>query len=360
MTDTQPDSSKPLRGPVAADGLITYYGHVKADNLTTWAVSAMKNSYSPYSGRKEGVLIRTERGDINVGTNVETINWDGLTAIEIAIGRLFVQQPWIDHQSMPEKISDIIFALEDFDAANPDSFVPSGRSLDWLRKFGSPETVLHFCKPDGLIHAAYRLHNILPHGPKMKPLRDYFEKTKLFSGVLAEHQDKPEDVDGRVWHGLRHARLHAFAPYSTYRVGVVVEAEPLPLSKDQRAELHKAFSAAKLEPQTQDLLLSQIIDRRSRFQGMNVELSGNESLHAEGCAIGAMITDLGPQAKIGRINLQGGFEHGAADCHYCGKCRQLIDEFATATTITRVVSETEIVSEMENRALLPGAFAKLG
>lgn len=347
-------------GPKAADNGLTYYAGVHPQNLVTWAASAMKNSYSPYSGCKEGVLLRTERGDISVGTNVETINWDGLTAIEVAIGRLFAQQPWVDRKNMPERISDVIYALEDLDPANPDSFVPSGRSLDWLRKFGSPDTVLHFATPEKGILASKRLHEILPHGPRMKALQEYLEKTYSFSSFLRQNQNRPPEVDNHTWHSLRRSRLHAFSPYSAYRVSVVIEADALPVEEERRASLIAGFNEAGLDEDKQQALLKYIFNDLSRFAGINVELSGNEALHAEGCAIGAMITDLGPAAKLHRVYLQGGFRDGADDCTCCGKCRQLVNEFSTAATEVVTVAEDKIMPAMKRDQLLPGTFAKLG
>ncbi len=349
-----------LSGPKAKDGFLTYYAHVMPENLVVWASTAMKNSYSPYSGRKEGVLIRTERGDISVGTNVETINWDGLTAIEVAIGRLFVQQPWVDNKNRPEKISNIIYALEDFDPGNPDSYVPDGRSLDWLRKFGSPDTVLHFAIPERGILASKTLHEVLPHGPRMTPLKDYFNGVGDFNRFLRTAQDKPEEIDMRVWHGLRRSRLHAFAPYSNYRVGVVIEADSTPIAQEYWQEMHDALNKIGMTNEQKAVILHEIFQKTTMFAGINVELSGNSGLHGEGCAIGAMITDLGPKAKLERVYLQGGFEKGADDCTSCGKCRQLITEFSTATTQIITISETDVLPGMSRDCLLPGVFAKLG
>lgn len=363
MTSPAHQTCAPLTEPANRDDLLSYYACIDPQNLTTWAVTAMRNSYSPYSGRKEGVLIRTEQGDIMTGTNVETINWDGLTAIEVAIGRLFARQPWVDPQNRPERISDIIYALEDFDPRDPDSYVPSGRSLDWLRRFGSPDTVLHFTTAAKKILVSKTLNDLLPHGPKMKALKSYFDMTAGFSHYLRDHQGKPAEIEDGTWHRLRRARLHAFAPYSGFRVGVTIEAEDGvsgPLAEEAISRLRAQCESDEIHPDMVGKIVARFVAGRQYFEGINVELSGNEALHAEACAIGAMITEMGPGAKLRRVHLQGGFDRAIEGCTSCGKCRQLINEFSTAATEVITISEDAVLRAMNRDHLLPGTFAKLG
>lgn len=93
--------------------------------------------------------------------------------------------------------------------------------------------------------------------------------------------------------GLYEARRNAFAPVSDYLVGAMAES-----------------ACGRV------------------FYGCNIEEGGNKALHAEGGALAAMVSALGPAAKLARMTVLTAGRPGFP----CGGCRQHMLEFAMAET----------------------------
>ncbi len=345
--------------PRAADGFITYYAHIKPENLLPWAQSAMEKSYVPHSNRPAGVMLRTERGEMSDGCSIETINYDGLSAVEVALGRLFSAQPWADHKEQLQRISDAVFMTPDLDPTDPSTYVPDARSLEWLHKFGSRQTVLRFATPAEGIRATHRLADLLPHAQKLADMKVYYNDVSGFHGQLASRQPRAQGLDHRDNHNLLRSRLFAVAPYSTYRVGVVIEAYDMRLIEHDLAILRQNIPCDSMDDKMKQALLRDMDMHVHRFNGLNVELSGNDGLHAEACAIGNMVMALGPQARLKKLSVQGGMTGMAEDhvCTPCGKCRQFIAEFAAPDMKVVSVSETQMEAEASPVQLLPHGFS---
>lgn len=93
----------------------------------------------------------------------------------------------------------------------------------------------------------------------------------------------------------------------------------------------------------------------NEFNGVNIENSSfSMTLCAEASAIGCMITELGPDAKIADILI---INDKNSLCPPCGACRQRLEEFSTSNTkVVLYTSENDKFIEYSLNDLLPTKF----
>lgn len=132
-------------------------------------------------------------------------------------------------------------------------------------------------------------------------------------------------------HAAREAARNAYAPYSGYGVGAAI-----------------------------------LLDDNRIITGCNLEnASYGMTLCAEAVALGTANT-LGVMRKVIAIAVAGGTVgedgsiHGEAVCHPCGRCRQMINEFAALTDrdmpVWCAAAEGDVIESYSIKQLLPHGF----
>ena len=116
------------------------------------AAAVRRQAYTPYSGFAVGAAIRTDRGDIFAGCNVENAAYpQGQCAEASAIGAMVA--------GGATRISEaLVIGGEEGDGL---LCSPCGGCRQRLREFAAPDTPVHLCGPEGLRRTA-TLAELLP------------------------------------------------------------------------------------------------------------------------------------------------------------------------------------------------------
>lgn len=101
-----------------------------------------KNAYSPYSKIKVGAALRTRKGQVFTGCNVENSSYGGTVCAErvailsavAALGRF--------------EIDEMVVVTD----ANP-PWPPCGMCRQVIAEFATPKTVIHAMNPDGTVQS---------------------------------------------------------------------------------------------------------------------------------------------------------------------------------------------------------------
>ena len=109
-------------------------------NLFKLAEKTRKNAYSPYSKIKVGAALRTRKGEVFSGCNVENSSYGATICAE----RVAIQSAvaTIGHF----EIAEIVVVTD----ANP-PWPPCGMCRQVIAEFAKPSTVIHAMNPDGAI-----------------------------------------------------------------------------------------------------------------------------------------------------------------------------------------------------------------
>lgn len=106
------------------------------------AENTRKNAYSPYSKIKVGAALRTRKGKIFTGCNVENSSYGGTVCAErvailsavAAIGKF--------------EIGEMVVVTD----ANP-PWPPCGMCRQVIAEFATPSTMIHAMNPDGVVQS---------------------------------------------------------------------------------------------------------------------------------------------------------------------------------------------------------------
>ncbi|MBX7146798.1 MAG: deoxyribose-phosphate aldolase [Alphaproteobacteria bacterium] len=125
------------------------------DELIIRAKEARERAYAPYSKFKVGAALRTIGEKIYWGCNVENIAYpQGQCAEASALSHM------ISHGE--RKIKDIVILADGSEICTP-----CGGCRQKLAEFADTKTMVHLCKPQGIIKSIY-LHKLLPLSFKFK------------------------------------------------------------------------------------------------------------------------------------------------------------------------------------------------
>ena len=117
--------------------------------LIAAAEAAKARSYSPYSGFPVGAAIRTASGAVHAGCNVENSAYpQGWCAEASAIAAMIM--------AGESRIVEVAVT-----ASGEALCTPCGGCRQKLHEFGTPETKVHVCGPDGL-RRTFSLGDLMP------------------------------------------------------------------------------------------------------------------------------------------------------------------------------------------------------
>lgn len=108
------------------------------DTAFELAVEAMSRAYVPYSGFKVGAVIKTEKGNLYSGCNVENASYPEGTCAEAGAIAAMVRQGETD-------ISEIYVM-----GAGEQLVTPCGGCRQRIREFARQDTQIHICDPAGI------------------------------------------------------------------------------------------------------------------------------------------------------------------------------------------------------------------
>ncbi len=126
------------------------------DPLIDAALAARARAYAPYSRFAVGAALRTDKGAIHAGCNVENAAYpEGTCAEAGAIAAMVL--------AGGRRIAEIVIA-----GAGPAPVTPCGGCRQKLREFGSPATIIRAIDLDGADRLTTTLADLLPHafGPE--------------------------------------------------------------------------------------------------------------------------------------------------------------------------------------------------
>jgi cytidine deaminase len=117
------------------------------------AISAMKQSYSPYSQRQVGAAIRLKSGEVFSGCNIENSSFGATVCAErVAVwNAVSTLGPQIE-------IAEVVVAT---DASPPWS--PCGLCRQVINEFVAPACNVYSVNPSGEVRT-FTHHGLLPHG----------------------------------------------------------------------------------------------------------------------------------------------------------------------------------------------------
>ncbi len=283
------------------------------DALMTPATAALRHAHSPYTGKRAGVAVRLTDGRIFAGCNVESPAFYGYEALETAAGIMLVDSLWTAGGTVPQ-ITDVFYCFDDV-WDDHGGWLPGPLGLGLMRIFGNAGTRFYFAAVGSGVFDEKGWSDLVSSLPPPGFDLDVFakeahERWQKAQGVV-NHMDQLDN--------LYRARLQAFNPVSNYAVGAMVET-----------------ACGKT------------------FYGCNVEVGGNKALHAENVAIAAMVSSLGPAARIKKVTILTGGPPGFP----CGGCRQHINEFALPDAVVVGLNIKGERQEMRQADLLPHSFGR--
>lgn len=236
----------------------------------------MRNAYAPYTNRPSGAALRLADGRVMTGASFENAAYmEGFSALETAVCRMIADRAPGGARPVIGEMHICFAAPPDYAGNWPDA---AGGRIAALFAAPGAQLTLSWPEQDGL-------------SSDIRVALGSPEPSFIWQPPQA--QNPPPLFADPVLRGLFNARENALAPVSNYRVGAMAES-----------------TCGKI------------------FYGCNVETGGNKSLHAEASALAALVTALGPSARLRRITLL--TEGNAA--FPCGGCRQHINELALPDT----------------------------
>jgi cytidine deaminase len=125
------------------------------DDLMAAARAALENAYAPYSHHRVGAAVRARNGVVYAGCNVENAAYpQGMCAEAAAIAAMVV--------AGATRLTEVLVIGETDGLCSP-----CGGCRQRLSEFGTAETAVHICGPEGL-RQTMTLGALLPlaFGPK--------------------------------------------------------------------------------------------------------------------------------------------------------------------------------------------------
>ncbi len=280
------------------------------DAILARTAALLKNAYAPYSGCPSAAALVAEDGRAWFGVTCENAAFtDGFEGVETAIGAMVVESDWVESDALPV-ITDVIIVNGEDKADR----LPAVVALARLRQFCTAATMIRLATPMRGFGGTHRLGDLMAYASALSFAPSVLEEKKKTRQDMRRGAGSPAD-DSLL--RLRTAMTGAYCPVSGYSISARVTTTS-----------------------------------GAHFYGANVETGANISMHAEALAIAAMVTALGPAARIANVTTLARGDPGFP----CGDCRQKMNEFCTPRTDFTALTLAGAAQTVALAALLPYAF----